>query len=112
MSRTYLQPGSTIDAIAGVGGVKSGDAVILGSLFGVAEVDALEGESYALTLTGVHLLPKATGAGINQGAKVYWVVANKECTATVGSNVLIGSCVETAGSSDTTVKVRLNGTTT
>jgi predicted RecA/RadA family phage recombinase len=112
MSRTYLQPGNTIDAVAGVGGVKSGDAVVLGSLFGIAEVDAAEGETYSLTLVGVHVLPKATGAGINAGAKTYYDVSEKNCVALDTGNVLIGAAVDTAGSSDTTVKVRLNGTTT
>lgn len=111
MARSFVQPGNTIDAVAGVGGVKSGDVVILGSLVGIAEVDAAESESYALNLTGVHKLAKATGAGINAGAKTYWQTATKDCTATAGSNTLLGACVETAGTDATSVLVRLNGTT-
>ena len=104
MAKTFVQQGDTIDAVAGVGGVKSGDVVVVGNLIGVAQTDALEGASYALSLTGVWLLPKAAGA-ILVGAAVWW-------DATVGNNVVnasgagywpIGCAVVAAGSSDTTV---------
>ncbi len=111
MARTFVQEGNTIDAVAGVGGVKSGDVVILGALVGIAEVDAAEGATYALALTGVHKLAKAAGAGINAGAKTYWVTAAKNCTATADSHTLLGACVETVGTDATSVLVRLNGTT-
>ena len=109
MARTYVAPGDTIDVVAGVGGVTSGAVVAVGSLIGVAEVSAAEGESFALSLVGVHRLPKTTGAGINVGAKTYW--DGNGCTATVGTNTLLGAAVETAGTDDTTALVRLNGAT-
>jgi predicted RecA/RadA family phage recombinase len=60
-------------------------------------------------LTGVHLLPKATGE-ITAGALVYWDVSESNCVATDGAgNVLLGAAVELAGSSAASVKVRLNG---
>jgi hypothetical protein len=40
------------------------------------------------------------------------VVANKNCRTTATGNTLIGAATETAGSSATSVKVRLNGTMT
>ena len=110
MAKSFVQPGDTIDAVAGVGGVKSGDVVVVGNLIGVAQTDALEGATYALSLTGVWRLPKATGA-IDVGAKVWW-------DATVGNNVVnasgagywpIGCAVAAAGANDTTCLVRLDG---
>ena len=45
MSRTFVQPGNTIDAIAPVGGVKGGVPEMLGSFFGVPEVDRARGRN-------------------------------------------------------------------
>lgn len=109
MSRTLVQPGKTIDAVAGSGGVDSGDVVVVGNLIGVAETDAAEGEGYALTLVGVHVLPKATGA-INVGAEVWWDADNSNvANASAEGLYLLGCAVEAAGSGDTSVRVRLNG---
>ena len=110
MSRTFVQPGNTIDAIAPVGGVKSGVPAMLGSLFGVPEVDALEGETYALNLVGVHRLPKAAGAPLEPGTLAYWSESPPEVAGS--GTTLIGAVVEHAGSDDTSVLVRLNGTAT
>jgi predicted RecA/RadA family phage recombinase len=109
MARTYVQPGNTIDAVAGVGGVKSGDIVLYGALVGIAEVDAVEGASYALNLVGVHRLVKASGQ-INAGAQV-WLDNSAHNVVNASSVGLypLGAAVEAAGSSDTTVLVRLSG---
>jgi predicted RecA/RadA family phage recombinase len=112
MSRTFVQPGNTIDAIAPAGGVKSNDGIVLGSLFGIAEVDAAEGETYSLTLVGVHRVPKATGGPLAAGALAYWDAAAKNVTATAAGNTMIGAIVEQAASADTSALVRLNGGTT
>jgi predicted RecA/RadA family phage recombinase len=108
MARTYLQPGNTVDAVAGTGGVTSGVPVVWGSLFGVPAVTAAEGATYSLELTGVHALPKDSAA-IGAGAKAYWDAGAGKVTATVGTNRLIGAAVEAALAGDPTVRVRLNG---
>jgi predicted RecA/RadA family phage recombinase len=107
MARTYLQPGNTVDAVAGTGGVTSGVPVVWGAFFGVPEVSATEGATYALNLVGVHVLPK-DNAAIGAGAKAYWDAGAGKVTATVGTNRLIGAAVEAALAGDATVKVRLN----
>ena len=110
MSRTFVQPGDTIDAIAPAGGVKSNDPILLGALFGVAEVDAAEGETYALTLVGVHRLPKATGSALEPGTLACWTPSPGSVSGSGG--VLIGAVVEHASSDATSVLVRLNGIAT
>ena len=41
--KNFVQPGNTVTLIAPSGGVKSGDPLLVGSLFGVCATDALEG---------------------------------------------------------------------
>lgn len=109
MSRTFVQPGNSIDAVAPAGGVSSGDVVVVGSLVGVAETNAAEGETYALTLTGVHRLPKAVGA-ILAGAVVWFDAAAGKVVAATGIGLWpLGAAVAAAGTNDTEVLVRLNG---
>lgn len=106
--RNYIQPGDTLNLTAPSGGVASGQATLFGSIFGVAAKDAAAGKKVAVKVEGVFTLPKATGAGIDEGAKVYWITADKKVTATAGSNTFIGHAVEAATSGATTVAVRLS----
>ena len=112
MATNFIQAGHRIDAVAGVGGVKSGDVVLVGNLLGVAQADAAEGVSYALALTGVWLLPKATGA-ILVGAAVFWDASAKNVVNASGAGLYpIGCATVAAGSSDATCLVRLDGVAT
>lgn len=106
--RNYVQPGDTLDLTAPSGGVISGQATLFGAIFGVAATDAAQGKKVAVKVEGVFNLPKATGAGIDEGAKVYWITADKKVTATAGSNTLIGHAVEAAASAATSIAVRLS----
>ncbi|MGA7452477.1 MAG: DUF2190 family protein [Rhodoplanes sp.] len=112
MAKTFVQPGDTVDPVAPVGGVKSGDVVVVGNLIGVAQTDALEGVSYALALEGVWRLPKASGA-INAGAKVWWDAGNGNVANASGSGLFpLGCAVAAAGANDTTALIRLDGVAT
>jgi predicted RecA/RadA family phage recombinase len=108
--KNYIQAGEVITLPAPSGGVKSGDGVLIGSLFGVAAYNAAEGEDVEVSLEGVYELPKAAGA-IDPGAKVYWVTADKNVSTADGSgaNKLIGAATAAAGGSDAKARVRLNG---
>jgi predicted RecA/RadA family phage recombinase len=108
MARNYRQPGNTV-TIAAPAIVKSGDFVILNALGGVAQFDAAQGADLEVTTEGVWILPKAAGAGIDQGGAVYWHSTPGNCSATASGGVLIGACIEAAGTGATTVAVRLNG---
>ena len=109
MAKTFVQPGDTVDAVAGVGGVKAGDVVLVGNLIGVAQTDAAEGVSYALALTGVWTLPKASGA-ILIGAQVFWDASAKNVVNASSAGLYpLGCATVAAGANDTTCIVRLNG---
>jgi predicted RecA/RadA family phage recombinase len=84
----------------------SGDVVVAGSLVGVAVASAKDGEECEVSLTGVYELPKATGS-ISQGAKVYFVAADKNFTTTASGNTLAGYAFKAAANGDATVLVKL-----
>jgi len=105
--RNYVQPGDTLDLTAPSGGLASGQPHLFGGIFGIAATDAAQGKKVAVKVEGVFNLPKAAGAGIDEGAKVYWITADKKVTATAGSNTFIGHAVESADAGATTATVRL-----
>jgi predicted RecA/RadA family phage recombinase len=86
----------------------SGQAALVGKIFGVAVNDVLSGASGVFSTEGIFDITKTTGA-IAVGAPVYWDNTNRYCTATANSNAEIGVCVAAAGSDDTTVRVKLSG---
>lgn len=88
--------------------VASGGGALIGGVFGVSVNALANGEVGSFELEGVFSLPKATGAA-TVGAKAYWDNTNKNVTATVGSNTLIGVFVAAYASGDTLAQVRLNG---
>ncbi|KQU77714.1 hypothetical protein ASD12_18105 [Mesorhizobium sp. Root102] len=110
--KNYIQPGNEIawtnedvtDAVA----VASGDGVVAGSLFGVANGDIAVGDEGTLSLIGVFELAKVSAQAWTFGQKIYWVAADAEATSTAGSNKLIGVAVEAADNPSATGKVRLS----
>ena len=91
------------------GGVLSGQAVQVGALFGIAAFDAIGGADVEVALEGIWELPKAAVA-IARGAPVFWDAAAGNVAADIGtSNALIGGATEARGTSDLTIRVRLNG---
>lgn len=107
--KNYIQPGNVVTLTAPTGGVKSGDGILVGSLFGVAAYDAAEGAEFESSLVGVYALPKATGA-LAEGAKAYWDTTAKAVTGTASGNKLIGAVIRAAGSAEAIARVRLDGT--
>ena len=91
--------------------VASGDGALIGTIFGVAQKAAANGEDVAILVTGVFELPKAASQAWAVGAKVYWDNTAKNTTTTVSGNTLIGVAVKAVGGTagETTGTVRLNG---
>ena len=88
--------------------VTSGDGVLVGALFGVAQYTAANGANVEILVEGAVTLPKAAVA-ITQGALVYWDNTNKNVTTTASGNTKIGVALIAQASGDATVTVRLNG---
>lgn len=89
--------------------VTSGEAVKVGSLFGIASTDALTGEALTISTTGVFEMPKVAADAIDVGAPIYWRSSDGLVTTTASGNTKIGVAVSDAGNPSGSVRVRLNG---
>ena len=65
--KNFVQPGHALAVVAPSGGLVSGQAVLMGNLFGVAAYSALAGASAEIVTTGVFTLPKASGVTFTAG---------------------------------------------
>ncbi len=113
--KNYIQPGNTIDWTVTGAAVVSGQTIVIGTIVGVAVTDGAVGETIAVTVEGVFLIPKATAA-IGLGVAVYWdadgdpvggTAGSGAATATDTANTLMGKAIEAAAGGTATVKVKL-----
>lgn len=87
--KNHVQRGSAITVIAPSGGVVSGQALLVGDLFGVCLHDAAQTLPVVMETEGVFTLKKATGT-INPGVRVFWDDTAKRITTTTTSNRCVG----------------------
>jgi predicted RecA/RadA family phage recombinase len=108
--KNFIQQGDTL-TVAAPYTVTSGQGVLKGRMFGIASYDALITADVDIVLEGVFDINKPTGlAFATVGAVVYWDDNARQCSATdSGNSYAIGVVAKAAGSSDTTVRVRLGG---
>ena len=110
--QNYLQNGHILRVTTPAGGIASGDALIVGSIFGIAAYSSAEGGPLELATTGVFQLPKASAAVLTVGARVAWDDTAKEVNTAAAGRFPIGVAVEAAGNGVTSVAVRLDGVAT
>ena len=110
--KNYIQEGRIITVTAPTGGVASGDALVIGALFGVATKTAAVGETVAIATEGVFDLPKLASAVIAAGDAVAWDDTAKQVNAPATGLYPIGTAIEAADNGATTVQVRLDGIAT
>jgi len=79
--KNYLQNGHIVRVTTPAGGIASGDALIVGSIFGIAAYSSAEGDPVELSTTGVFQLPKASAAVLTVGARVAWDNTAKQVNA-------------------------------
>lgn len=109
MATNYIQAGTNLTLTAPYDRL-SGEAALIGSIFGVAQNDVLSGASGVFATEGVWSLPKVSTDVVALGATLYWNDTNKNFTVTSSGNTKVGVAVESAGNPSATVKVKLNGT--
>ena len=106
--RNFRQTGDVV-TVPAPANVKSGDGVLVGTLFGVNSYDAENGEDIEIKVNGVFELPKLGAQAWTVGALVYWDNSNKRCTTVGTDNTLIGKALEAAANPSPTGIVRLSG---
>lgn len=77
--KTFVQPGRSITVAAPAGGVSSGDGVLIGNLFGIAQGDALATEDVEILTEGVAEIAKTSAlagepVGLHDIAEETWLV--------------------------------------
>ena len=103
----YWQRGESIDfKNDGTVAIKHGDVIPVGNRIGIAGCDILPGAMGSLHVTGVFIMPKATGA-VTLGDELYWDTGSANITATAGSNVPAGWAVAAAAAGDATIYVKI-----
>lgn len=105
--KNFIQHGKVLTYTnSGSDAIKSGDLVIVGTYAAVAITDIPVGETGSLKAEGVFEFPKATGA-VTQGAKLYYVAADKNLSTTASGNTYVGLAFRAAASGDATVHLAL-----
>ena len=110
--KNYLQNGHIVRVTTPAGGIASGDALIVGSIFGIAAYSSAEGDPVELSTTGVYMLPKATTAVLAVGARVSWDNTAKQVNTPAAGRFPIGVAVEAAENGVISIAVRLDGVAT
>ncbi|GIU22227.1 DUF2190 family protein [Shewanella sp. MBTL60-007] len=87
--------------------VKSGEAILIGNLVGVALGDVAANTEGTFVPTGVFDLPKVAADDIGQGTQVY-LKADGNITTTASGNALAGKAWAAAGNPSDTVWVKVN----
>ncbi|WP_041527106.1 DUF2190 family protein [Paracoccus aminophilus] len=107
--KNYIQAGEnlTLTAPADVAG---GVGVLVGTIFGVAQGDAVAGGDLVLVRRGVFELAKTSAQAWTVGAKLYWDDAAMVITTTGTGNTAIGAAVAVAANPSATGLVLLDGT--
>ncbi|HEY4194639.1 MAG TPA: DUF2190 family protein [Mucilaginibacter sp.] len=105
--KNFIKRGNVIDYPNTTGtDINSGDLVLIGTLFGVAQTDIAAGDTGAVLLEGVFAIPKAAGA-VGIGAKLYYVAADKNLSTTASGNTFAGVAHVAALTGDATVALQL-----
>jgi predicted RecA/RadA family phage recombinase len=108
--KNFLLSGKCLELTAPAGGVVSGGAYLHGGLLVVAAADAAATEKYVGESEGVYELPKeATTAVFVEGEICFWDNTAKRFDETAAGRFPVGTAVKAAGSSATTVFVKLTG---
>ena len=109
--KTFIQDGNIITVTAPIN-VTSGTGILVGSIFGIAAVDAVAGDAVEIGTVGVYELPKLSTAVFAPGDPVSWNANTGKVVVPATGMVPIGVATEAASNGTATVKVRLDGIAT
>lgn len=109
--KTYIQSSHTLTVTAPAGGVVSGQGVLIGTLFGIAQYDAVEGAEVEILTEGVVEVPKTSALQIDVGDRLFWDATNKVVNNTATAQVCVGVAVSAAANPSGTVRMRLGANT-
>jgi len=106
--KNFIQEGKVVTLVAPVGGVVSGNIVIISTLASVASTTEVAGEDFEGETEGVFEFTKTTADAPAQGADAYWEDTLKEVTVASAGNTLVGKFMKGYINGDTKAQVRMN----
>jgi predicted RecA/RadA family phage recombinase len=109
--KTYIQSSHTLTVTAPTGGVVSGQGVLIGTLFGIAQYDAVEGAEAEILTEGVVEIGKTSALQIDVGDRLFWDATNKVVNKTATAQVCVGVAVSAAANPSGTVRIKLGAVT-
>jgi predicted RecA/RadA family phage recombinase len=109
--KAYIQPGKSITVTAPAGGVLSGQGILIGTLFGIAQYDAVEGAEVEILTEGVVEIPKTSALQIDVGDRLFWDATNKVVNKTATAQVCVGVAVSAAANPSGIVRIKLGANT-
>ncbi len=109
--KSYIAPGKSITLTAPTGGVVSGDGVLIGTLFGIAQFDAIEGAEVEILTEGVVEIGKTSALQIGVGDRLFWDATNKVVNKTATAQVCVGVAVSAAANPSAAVQIKLGAVT-
>jgi len=108
--KNYVAPGNTLTFTA-AGTISSGDVVVTQNVVGIAQEDAVSGETVELLIEGIVRLPKNTSTAITFGERVDWdnsaTQVDKAITPAASDVQDFGIATETVLAAATHVNVKL-----
>ena len=106
--RNFVQPGASLAvSVPYVGGVTSGQGVMVGALFGIAAVDGAQNATIEAQTQGVFDITKEPALAIAAGSRAFWDNTNRRITTTVTGNFQVGIATAAALAADATVRAWL-----
>ena len=106
--KTFIQPGENLTVPAPYDRL-SGEAMLVGTVVGVAQEDVESGDDVVMVRRGVFEHAKTSAQAWTVGAKIYWDDTARVFTTTASGNTLCGAAVEAAANPSATGKVLLDG---
>jgi predicted RecA/RadA family phage recombinase len=111
MAKNFVQPGKSLTVTAPTGGVLSGEGVLIGTLFGIAQYDAVEGAEVEILTEGVVEIPKTSALQIDVGDRLFWDATNKVVNKTATVQVCVGIAVSAAANPSPSGRIKLGANT-
>ena len=115
MATNYVRDEDVITLVAPAA-LKSGQAAMVGNIFGVAVRALASGESGGFVTSGIWTLPKNSAEAWTVGSLLYWDPVNAVCTTSANDGgspptayALIGVATAVAANPSATGNIRLNG---
>lgn len=85
--------------------------MLIGTLFGIAQFDAVESAEVEILTEGVVEIAKTAALQIDVGDRLFWDGANKVVNKTATAQVCVGVAVSSAANPSGTVSMKLGANT-